>query len=254
MNLFHDLERRIDQKLRKLFQSERSPAQPRELVEVERIVLDAIDGRVQTLPRARRVFPFNDVVVRIPVPDAERRGIYQMVFVDDGALENEVREHLRRDGVEFPADLTLNISLLETEELSEPALICRNRAKAEASATPQGVNGIAVFTLPSGQTVELSKQRIHVGRLAEVLDERGRVVRRNDLVFDDKTVSRAHARIERNEGGYRLYDDGSSYGTSVVHQGRLVEAPKAGARGLRLEPGDEIYFGKSLVRFDVKSE
>ena len=95
--------------------------------------------------------------------------------------------------------------------------------------------------------IEIAKGRIHIGRLPEVVDDRGRMVRRNDIVIEDKNVSRAHAHIDRIEGEFRLFDDGSSYGTSVIHNGRLVDVPKAGGRGLRLDSGDEIYFGQAAV-------
>ena len=84
-------------------------------------------------------------------------------------------------------------------------------------------------------------------------------MRRNDVVFlessekPNSTVSRAHAHIEIDEasGEYRLFDDGSAYGTSVIHNGRLVNVPPAGGRGLRIVPGDEIYVGQARVLFEL---
>jgi len=87
--------------------------------------------------------------------------------------------------------------------------------------------------------------------MPDVHDDRRRLVRRNDLVIDHTTVSRAHAHVEFSSGEYRLFDDGSSYGTSVIHEGRLVEVPRAGGRGLRLHSGDEIYFGQIRVGFEI---
>src|SRR5207244_957453 len=98
--------------------------------------------------------------------------------------------------------------------------------------------------------VNATGARIQIGRTAEVLDERRRLVRRNHLVLDHETVSRAHAHLEFSEGEYRLFDDGSSYGTSVIHEGRLIEVPRAGGRGLRVVTGDEVYFGQVRVRIE----
>src|SRR4051812_10526376 len=128
MSLFHELEKRIDEKLRGLF---RSGAQQhgKEIIETQRYVLDQIAGRVQNLPRARRVFPFNEVIARIPVPDPEMRAGLEMVFVSDSALEHDVREYLARDGVEFPADLTVHAALFDTADVAEPSILCRNREK-----------------------------------------------------------------------------------------------------------------------------
>ena len=252
MNLFRDFERTIDAKLRKLFGSETAPGQGRELVEVQRMILDRVDDRVQQLPRARRVFPYNDVAVRIPVPNAQVHAAYETVFVADNALREEIADHLRREDVEFPGDLAVEVTLVETAELTEPSLVFRKReAAVAAGAGAAPVLPRVRFVLPSGSPVEVAKARIHVGRSSEVLDDRRRLVRRNDVVVEHDTVSRAHAHVEWTGTEFRLFDDGSSYGTSVIHEGRLVEVPRAGGRGQRLDGGDEIYFGQSRVRFEV---
>lgn len=257
MKPFHNFERRIDKLMRDLFGDKSDAGQGREMVEVQRLILDMVHDRVQLLPRARRAFPFNDVAVRIPVPDADRRAAYEMVFVADDALQHEIVEFLRREDVEFPTDLRVRVTLIETDEIAEPSIVCARRTAPPAELAPPGVPPPSLatvrFAVPSGDTVEVQKPRIHIGRHAEVLDERRRLVRRNDLVLDDGTVSRAHAHVEfdARSGEFRLFDDGSSYGTSVIHEGRLMDVPKAGARGFRLQPGDEIYFGQVRVRFDL---
>jgi hypothetical protein len=248
MSLFRNFERTIDEKLRKLFGSKTIPGQGRELVEIQRLILDRVDDRVQQLPRARRVFPYDHVAVRIPVPNAELRAAYETVFVADHALKEEIADHLRRDDVEFPRDLRVEVTLFDSAEVPEPSLVFRKREESPVAAASLGP---VRFILPSGTPVEVAKIRIHVGRSAEVLDDRRRLVRRNDLVVEHDTVSRAHAHIEWAGTEFRLFDDGSSYGTSVVHEGRLVEVPRAGGRGQRLDGGDEIYFGQVRVRFEL---
>ena len=251
MNLFRDIERRIDERLRKLFGSQDIPGQGKELIEIQRLILDRIDQRVQQLPRARRAFPYNEVVVRIPVSDPERRVAFETVFIADNALHEEIVEHLRRDQVEFPEDLRAEVTLVETAELSEPSIVCRSVARSSAAAPVTPVLGTVRLTTHGGTSQESTRPRIQIGRHAEVLDDRRRLVRRNDITFDHDTVSRAHAHIECASGEYRLFDDGSSYGTSAIHEGRLIEAPRSGGRGIRLHSGDEIYFGQVRVRLDI---
>ena len=69
----------------------------------------------------------------------------------------------------------------------------------------------------------------------------------------NSTVSRTHAHIEydASTGEFRLFDDGSSYGTSVMHDGRVVGVPAAGGRGLRIDSGDEIYLGQARLLFEI---
>jgi pSer/pThr/pTyr-binding forkhead associated (FHA) protein len=102
----------------------------------------------------------------------------------------------------------------------------------------------------------LSKPRINVGRLAELADSEQRVVRRNDVVFEEgadeanATVSRCHAHIRLDAGEYRICDDESEFGTRVFRDGRPIEVPAGNRRGEKLRPGDEIYFGRACLRFE----
>jgi hypothetical protein len=67
----------------------------------------------------------------------------------------------------------------------------------------------------------------------------------NDVIIDDPSVSRHHARLVDRGGSWHLEDLGSSRGTYV--NGRLV------ASGY-LRPGDEIRLGSALVRLELADE
>ena len=101
----------------------------------------------------------------------------------------------------------------------------------------------------------LEKARTNIGRIAELTDAEQRVVRRNDVVFEEgdeanATVSRRHAHIRLEAGEYRICDDESEFGTRVFRDGRAIEVPAGNRRGERLRPGDEIYLGRACLRFD----
>jgi pSer/pThr/pTyr-binding forkhead associated (FHA) protein len=61
-----------------------------------------------------------------------------------------------------------------------------------------------------------------------------------DIRVDEPLVSRAHARLERRDGGYVLFDLGSTNLTrvngEVVHERALVH-------------GDEVHFGRARCLF-----
>ncbi len=102
----------------------------------------------------------------------------------------------------------------------------------------------------------LDKARTNIGRLAELTDAEQRVVRRNDVVFEEgadeanATVSRRHAHIRLEAGDYRICDDGSEFGTRVFRDGRSIEVPAGNRRGEKLRAGDEIYLGRACLRFE----
>jgi pSer/pThr/pTyr-binding forkhead associated (FHA) protein len=112
----------------------------------------------------------------------------------------------------------------------------------------------------------LTKERINIGRTAEVYRAQG-PSRRNDLAFTDETeinatVSREHAHILycKDTGEYRLYNDrwhgqgkkgADSCGLWIFRDG-LSRPVHRDARGVRLRPADEIQLGRAVVRFQMK--
>ena len=68
-----------------------------------------------------------------------------------------------------------------------------------------------------------------------------------------EAVSRRHAHIAfiPTSREYRLRDDGSARGTAVLRNGRTIRVPE-GARGIRLESGDEIALGEARLKVKIK--
>ena len=109
--------------------------------------------------------------------------------------------------------------------------------------------------------LRLTKPRTHIGREIDVYRNQG-LYRRNDLAFVEDTeinrsVSREHAHIrhDRATGEYRLFNDrwyqrGAECGTWIVRDGLSREVHRD-PRGTRLEPGDEIHFGRAIVMFEL---
>jgi hypothetical protein len=63
-----------------------------------------------------------------------------------------------------------------------------------------------------------------------------------DIVFNDHSVSRLHARIRQRDNGYWLYDEGSADGTELNYE-RLGLAPRG------LNDGDRIHLGRVQLCF-----
>jgi hypothetical protein len=74
-----------------------------------------------------------------------------------------------------------------------------------------------------GQTYAILRSPTRVGRLPD-----------NDIVLDDKRVSRYHAELSEKSGGWMLRDTGSTNGTAV--NGKIVKEAV-------LKPGDRISLG-----------
>jgi len=103
--------------------------------------------------------------------------------------------------------------------------------------------------------------RIDIGRGADIVDQRHRLVRTNHVAFGEdgpdanRTVSRRHAHIEYSDADrcYRIWDDRSAHGTSIMRNGRAIKVP-VGARGLKLQPDDEIALGHARLRVTIEQK
>lgn len=261
MSRLQKLERRIDEKLRRTLRSS-SPDQTPEPIEVHRAILDEVASRIDALPRGRLGFGWSHVKVRVLLHNPERRRSYEIVFLEADSLTRDITTYFEERKVEFPSRLKIDVELVES---LPPGVSDRgfDVSYSNPSGSPETLDTIqvqlTVLVGNAGQTEYcFTKKRINLGRLAEVLDSDLRTVRRNDLPLDDdatvanSTVSRAHAHIEYDPDAsrFRLFDDGSAHGTTVVRDGSVIPVPKGTSKGVPLERGDEIILGKVHIRFE----
>jgi len=261
MSRLHDLERRIDEKLRGLLRSS-SPDQKRELLEIHRALLDDVTAHIDRLVRGKQVFPYTQLEVQILLPDASLRRSYEVVFVEADALDRDIRLRLEDQRVELPPRLALKVELVS--EL--PPDVAARGFDVHYSSIPIAQSSDEVvevqLTVIAGSAEQLQlclkKKRINLGRLVEVIDAEGRLTRKNDVAFRDDaqapnpSVSRAHAHIEFDpeKAVFRLFDDRSAHGTTVIRDGSVIPVPQGLSKGIALRNGDEIVLGQARLCFE----
>jgi hypothetical protein len=268
MKLFSEIEKTIERGFRRWTEKVFGQAESDELLLVHRAMLEEIEGKIQVLARGKRVFPYTHVTVTLSSADADRRTLYQSAFGEGGRLEADVREALQGAECEMPRGFRLEVTTAENEVPSggrafaiEYGVDERKPAKRPADGPEAAlVAAIGRLVVVRGKAASteytLDKPRTNIGRLADVTDSEQRVVRRNDVVFEEgvdeanATVSRRHAHIRLEAGEYRVCDDESEFGTRVFRDGRPIEVPAGNRRGERLKPGDEIYLGRACLRFE----
>jgi hypothetical protein len=263
MKLFTDIEKTIERGFRKFAGRVFGEAESDELVLVHRAILEEIEGKVQTLARGRRVFPYSRVIVTLASDDADRRAVYQTAFADGGRLESDIREALASAECEVPRGFSVEVKVAEKGPAFE-IQYALDAPRVEKPKAPVEVQSVAAaagkLVVLKGKAEHdeypLAKPRVNIGRLAELTDSEQRVVRRNDVVFEEgadevnATVSRQHAHINCDHGEYRICDDESEFGTRVFRDGRPIEVLAGNRRGERLKPGDEVYVGRACLRFE----
>lgn len=241
---------------------------PRQPLEIAHAVLDDVERQVQPAGRGRWVFPFNRMTVEIVAPSREVKVQMMAVIGDADALRARIAERLRplctigaleirmRFRTSRPAswgEQDYHLELQRVETAPAPALShapAPAHAPALASIELSVVNGAT-----DRRRFSFTADRIDIGRGAEVVDSRQRLLRRNQIAFAEdgsdvnQTVSRRHAHILYRESSweYRIYDDNSSRGTHIIRKGTTIPVPP-GTRGVALRSDDEVVLGQARLR------
>ena len=237
-----------------------SKSGPRGPLEVLHGILEAVDERVEPAGRGAHVFPFNKIKVSIVAASPDARARFSGVLDGDPTLHDRIAKRLRDGGCQVTG-LQIKVAYLAQ---ADPTWNCpefhvdftRGPAQELPTRAPAPVHEIEL-TITNGSadkaSYTLTLDRINLGRCAEVRDRRNHLLRTNHVAFTDaagainETVSRNHAHIDCVAGGeYRLFDDRSAHGTSIVRNGKTINVP-AGSRGVRLQSGDEVVLGEARL-------
>ena len=256
-----------------------------EPMEIRRAVLDEVESRIVSAGGGKRVFPFNRLRIRLLAPGPREKDELEALVGDAWDLPAEIRERIAERGCPVPPDLEVDVQV--TDEAS-PAFGDRRylieferaerSAKPPAPALPTLISSAGTVTMPKPEgdrpTLELTvlkgtatrkvysfpAGRVHVGRMEEIMDEEGRVRRRNDVAFQEdgdvnQTVSREHARILYDEatGEMRLRAEPGASSTKIFRDGRAIDVSGRDPRGVKIQSGDEIYFGRASVKVSIRS-
>ena len=229
---------------------------------VRRDILDQVESKI-VVDTAGKSFPFGRIVVRLQPQTAMQHAALEEAFVREDALKNHLLQALQDLQIQRPKEFDVRVELQEVPELE--GVLSRApfeidfirlqvlRLEEIPEAKLSVIRGVAEESV-----YQMKKDRILVGRPAEVLDREGRIVRKNDIVFlenedeIDASVGNAHARIwydyEKRE--FWIMDEGSRYGTRILRNGLVIEVPAEDPAGVQLQSGDELYFGQAGLRFE----
>ena len=244
-----------------------SQSGPRGPLDVLHAVLEAVEDRIEPAGRGTSVFPFNRIKVFVVAPSREDRVRWAAVLDEDPRLQERIAGRLCERGCAV-SGLAVRVVYVTDPEPGWTTPDVHIEFSRVASVEPAAPAAAAVreikLTVVSGSAEKpayvLSLGRVNLGRSAEVRDRAHHLVRTNHVAFADagsavnETVSRCHAHIDYvdSAGEYRVTDDRSAHGTTVVRGGRTIAVP-AGTRGVRLQTGDEIVLGEARVRVGVRS-
>jgi hypothetical protein len=238
--------------------------EPPELAEIRLALLDRVREKSYR-SGGKKVFPYDLLRIEMRGVEESRRDVFAGRFFRK-YLEQEVRTALRDGGCRFPDNLRVDVETTGgLPKPNEPWLLVEIASQEIADAGKKPLGRLIVHTGDANvRELRLEKARINIGRVIDVYREEG-IFRRNDLVFEadteiNRSVSREHAHIQydRASGEYRLFNDRwyergphGDCATWIVRDGMSQEVHRT-SRGAKLEPGDEIRFGKAVVMFELE--
>ncbi len=240
-----------------------------ELSEIRLAVLDEVKAKSHRVG-GRQVFPYNVIRIHLRgVPTAKSKLFTGKFFAQ--FCQEELRSGLSKLNYRFPADLQVEVETTpDLPAAKEHWLIVEAESRADsapaASGTKRAARLVVLKGLANQTELALTKARTNIGRTVDVYRADG-PSRRNDLAFDEaneisRTVSREHAHVTYNKktGEYRLFNDrsyqpdtkpGASCGLWIIRDGLSNEVHR-GARGVKLESGDEVHLGRAVLKFMAK--
>jgi len=239
--------------------------EPPELAEIRLAILDQVRAKSYR-SGGRKVFPSNVVHIHVRGIEDSRASLFTGKFFRK-YFEQELRRHLDQNECRYPENLRVVVDVMrQLPAPGEPWVWVETETEDRPAAPPRRPSRLVVIEGKANESeIVLSKTRTNIGRAVDVYRAEG-LFRRNDLAFTEdnesnRTVSREHAHIiyDKATGEYRLFNDrwykrdeaSPACSTWIVRDGLSQEVPHT-ARGTKLEHGDEIHFGKAVVRFQTK--
>jgi FHA domain len=239
-----------------------SSASPRHPLELVLAVVDAIEREIQPAGRGKRAFPFTHIQLQLLASSPRTKAHLEVACEGPPTLRARILERLEAAGCTVSA-LAVDIAFATTAEPDwshgDFDIQCARSAGVTPPPRPPARLELTVAHGTADRIVYVFEGApIALGRGDEVRDERQRLIRTNQVAFTEgageinQSVSRRHARIEHDVApdAYRLYDDGSAQGTSVIRRGRGFPVPR-GTKGLRLQSGDEIVLGQARLQVKI---
>ena len=254
MKSLEQLDRWIGAKFRGWATRVTGTPQNAELLEIRREILENVRDHIEPLGQGRTAFPYRTVVVEVQGESEEDRARVEGAFGGPDGLEADVRELLVEARCPVPEGLSVTVRAVEGEGGFRVDYIAKAIAGARVPESRPPARLVVISGDAEPASLEIVRDRVNLGRLAEVSTEEQGVRRRNDIAFSDAetSVSREHAYVAYDASAreFRIYDTNSARGTSVFRDGRRLEVTR-GSRGVRLANGDEIHLGKAQLRFEI---
>lgn len=201
----------------------------RHLVEAFHAHLNTLDLESKVIPNHFRIFMNSNDVMKWKSETDYQNAIAHTISETANELgyhfENPVVFDLIARDVLKPGEVIFK-SISDPEDLGQTSAIPVVKVEKEKPETKRRMTN-ACLLVDETHTFSLSKPVINIGRRSS-----------NDLIFDDLRVSRTHAQIRWVQGGFVIFDIGSTGGTYIngerISQHRLQSGDVISLAGITM--------------------
>jgi hypothetical protein len=245
-----------------------------ERLEIKKSILRKVESEINTDSNGRR-FPHPCIEIQLFAPNEADENIFKNTF-ENNILHNEVNSLLSPPRCTVPAKPSIIFSYIQNTEDIELVkngfvlkfLSKRAEENSDTEMFLEVLEGVA-----NRKRMRIIYDETFIGRCENVEKKGGGIYRKNDLYFPDAreikgeitdelkaaekingSVSRLHARLRKQNNKYILYDDGSTFGTTLLRGNRGTSYEISGKVGKEIEEGDVISFGKAKVKVVVQKK
>jgi FHA domain-containing protein len=240
--------------------TQRMPPATREPLEIVHDIVEAVEKRVEPAGRGKYVFPFNQVTIRIAAASREIQARFEAVVGSEPCLKDRILQTLDSAGCDS-ATLMIDTVYVDQPEAGWTApqfnMDFERIAIPAQTPQPQILKLTTLWGTSDEPTYVFTMSRINLGRCRDIRDNRNRLIRTNHVAFAETgepnlSVSRNHAHIDRVGAlsEFRLCDDRSAHGTTLLRNGLTIPVPQ-GSRGVRVQSGDEIALGEVRLHVEI---
>jgi hypothetical protein len=241
----------------------------RSTLEIRQMLIDETEKALRPHRRRGSMIPFNYAIIHIV--EASPAIQHQIVSaIDDLSpkLHDAVMQRLRSGRYEVPRDFAIEPRIYPTPPPELKDAFKENTVFIELTKQrPQSTH--ATIHVLKGSAVQDSfvlkaNQTYNIGRIAMIENERGHLVRKNDLFFHDPlslaptdpnrsindTVSRFHARIEFDPIKNKFIFVNEQGSTGFFRDSLRDTQKLKPNQSVPMQTGDMFYLGNACIRFE----
>src|SRR4051812_1146834 len=100
---------KVEEKIRGLIERLFGKGTSREPLEIRRAILRDVEGKIESVGRNKRVFPFNRISITLFASGPDQKAVCEAAFIEGQKLENDIRELLNRTNNDPFRDLEISI-------------------------------------------------------------------------------------------------------------------------------------------------